>query len=362
LRILFTESSPNFGGQELRIVQDMQWLQARGHKVWLAAAVGSGIEKTAARLGLNIVPIQFRGSINPRALLRLAAACRRLQVRLIVASNSRDVFTAWLASRMLNIPLVRFQHVCKPLKSDVFHKLSWRLFPQRIVAGSESIRQRLIEQGLAAPERIEVIGSYVDRAVFHPGVAPGSVRARHGIPEAAPLIMQIGMIRPDKGQAVLVRAVDEILEKQADCWFMFVGSACQPAADHDLRQVVQSIRHPERIVFAGFQRDVAPYIAASDIICLTSLIEAQSKVIPEAFAMRKLVVASNTGGIAELVRHGENGFLYQTGSPHALANAVAEAFHADREKIVSNAFQFAQRLDISRVLQREEDLYRQLAA
>ena len=60
-------------------------------------------------------------------------------------------------------------------------------------------------------------------------------------------------------------------------------------------------KHPERIILAGFQNDLAPCLAATDIVCLTSQIEAQSKIIPQAFAMRKLVVASNVGGIPELV-------------------------------------------------------------
>ena len=75
MRILHTESSRNFGGQELRVLEEMEWFQKRGHEVWLAAATGSGIEQAARGRGIHHVPILFRGSINVVVIARLIWFC-----------------------------------------------------------------------------------------------------------------------------------------------------------------------------------------------------------------------------------------------------------------------------------------------
>ncbi len=344
------------------MIEEMEWFQQHGHEVWLAAAEGSGIQNAAVSRGLNFMPLRFRGSINPKTIAKLFSAARSHRVDLIVSHSSRDTFAAWPVARMLRVPLVRYQHICVTLKDSFMHRMAWQRAATRIVAVSESIKKRLLKQKLSKPDAIEVIGEYVDLSMFHPGVESGDVRSILGIPADATLITQIGMIRPDKGQQILVQAADAILQKHPKCWFMFVGSATEPRYLEELHAAVASIRNPGRIIFAGFQNDLAPFIAATDIICLTSLLEAQSKVIPQAFAMNKLVVASRVGGIPELVQHGESGLLYKKGDAHALAEAVDAAFSCERDKLIASAYEVAQKMDINRVMERTEKFYESLIA
>ena len=362
MRILHTESSRNIGGQELRVVEEMEWFQKNGHDVLLAAAPDSGIHRAAAERGLKVVPITFRGSFNPLVIASLLAACCRHRAQIIVTHSSRDTFAAWPVAALLGLPLVRYQHICKPLKASFWHRLAWRHAPCCIVAVSESIRQRLLDQKLAVASSLHVIGEFVDLQAFHPGVSPADFRARYGIPADATVLTQIGMIRPDKGQRILVQAADHILKKHPNCWFLFAGSPTEPRFLDDLMQQIGASPTPSRIVLAGFQKNVAAVIAASNFICLTSLAEAQSKVIPQAFAMRKLVIASNTGGIPELVHHGDNGLLYERGNPVALAEAVDFAFRCDLAQLTDRAYEAACQLDVGVVMLRTEKLYASLLA
>ncbi|HTX22304.1 MAG TPA: glycosyltransferase family 4 protein [Candidatus Aquilonibacter sp.] len=357
MRILHTECSPNYGGRELHIVEEMEWFRRRGHDVRLAAAEGSEIQITAAGRGLDVIPTRFRGSFNPGVIRRLFAACRNHRTQLIVTHDSRDTSNAWLVAKVLGLPLIRYQQICQPLKDGFVHKMMWRHAADGIVVVSESIRRRLLNQRLVAADKIRVMGGYVDTDVFHPGVSPGDIRARHGIPENATLIVHVGMIRPDKGQQVLVKAVDKILQTRSDCWFMFVGGATKPQFLDELQNCVRGIRHPERIVLAGFQKNVAPYMAAGDIVCLTSLIEAQPRIIPEAFAMRKVVVAPDVGGIPELIRHGENGLLYECGKSGALAAAMSRALNGGAETLAARGYELAQTMDIHRIMRQTEAFY-----
>jgi glycosyltransferase involved in cell wall biosynthesis len=357
MRILHTESSAHFGGQELRSIQEIEWFSKRDHQVWLAAGAGTGIGKLARERGIALVPILFRGSFNPAIIVRLMHFCLSNRIDLIVTHSSRDMFNAGVVAKLLGIPLIRYRNICDRLKDSWIYRLAWRM-PKQILTDSDSIRQRLLHQKLAPLSKIEVIGSFVDLAAFHPDVSPKGIREAYDIPEDAILITQIGCIRKDKGQKVLVLAMEQILQRHPNCWFMFVGSATQPKFMDDLMTVIQSIQRRDRLVLAGFQQDVAPFIAASDVICLTSLIEAQSLVIPQAFAMAKLVVASNVGGIPEILHHKVNGLLYEKGNPAALANAIGEILTLDEPALIKKAaVEKAQSLDINRHMERIERIY-----
>ena len=68
LRIAHLETSINIGGQELRILDQIQWLLSKGHSAWLLACEDFAIYKEATRRGLPFYPIAFRGSLNPQAI------------------------------------------------------------------------------------------------------------------------------------------------------------------------------------------------------------------------------------------------------------------------------------------------------
>jgi glycosyltransferase involved in cell wall biosynthesis len=142
---------------------------------------------------------------------------------------------------------------------------------------------------------------------------------------------------------------------------MFVGGPLKPGYLEEVQAKVQKLPHASRFVFTGFQSDIPAYMAASDVICLTSEIEAHSKVILQSLAMGKIVVASKVGGSPELVRHGENGLLYERNAG-ALAAAVDTALAGDRQQIIANALADAERLDINRVMAENEKLYAALTA
>ncbi len=356
LRILHTESSHNFGGQELRTIKEMAWFRQRGHQVWLAAGAQTAIGKMAQERGMALVPMVFSTRLHLKIIVRLIRFCLSHHIDLIVAHSARDMFNCAFVSRLTGIPLIRYQHTSDRIRNSWMHRFAWGTLRQ-IATISEDGRRSLHAQLKAMPKKIEVLGTYVELSTFHPGVSAEGIRAAHGIPEDATLITHIGCIRPDKGQKVLVLAADQILQRHPNCWFMFVGAPTQPDYLEELLAVVSSIQHRDRIILIGSQSHVAPYIAASDIICLTSFREHLSQVIPQAFAMRKLVVASNAGGIPELVQHGKNGFLYETGNPTALADTIHKSLTQDTAPIKDAGFELAQSLDISRLMERTRQLY-----
>lgn len=339
-RIAHTESSINMGGQELRILEQIRWLLDNDHAAWLLAHEESAIYREAIKHGLPVCAVPFRGSLNPKAVLTVLNFVRREKIDLIDCHSSRDASTA-VIPKLLGIPVIRSQHICKRLKDDFFHKLVWAMGCRHIIATSNSIADRVEDQKLGARERIDVIGEGIDLDRFRPDIDGGPARKAFGVPPDARLISVVGMIRPDKAQRHLVRAVDRIVENIPDAYFFVVGSATRPEFQDQLQKEIDQIRHKDRVILTGFQTKVEEFMAASDVIVLTSMLEAQSLVIPQAFAMKKIVVASAVGGIPELVKHGETGFLYPAGDENRLAELVVESLGRDLSAIKEKAYKMA---------------------
>ena len=342
LKIVHLESSRNIGGQELRILAQMEWLISHGHSTWLLAHPNTPIQKEAAKRGLPTVPVPFRGSFNPKAITSVIRFAKVKSVDIIDCHSTRDAAVAMIA-RLAGEKVIRSQHIGRKIKDDILHKLMWRLGNDAVIATSKSIKSQILDQGLSSSHKVHVVAPGIRMDIFRPDVDGKPIRKVYGIPETAKLITLIGMIRRDKGQRFLVRAVDQIVRAIPSAFFMIVGSATHPEYLDELKNEISRIEHRNRIILAGFQERVELFIAASDLVAITSLMEARSLAAMQAFCMKKVVVASEVGGIPEIIYHGKTGFLYPPGNSDKLAEAIIFALSNDVSEILENAYSLAQK-------------------
>ncbi len=342
LRIVHLESSRNIGGQELRILSQMEWLIDHGHSVWLLAHPNTPIQKEAAKRGLPSVPVPFRGSFNPKAITCVIRFAKGKSIDIIDCHSTRDAAVAMLA-KFTGKTVIRSQHIGRKLKDDIFHRLMWLKGNHAIIATSKSIREQILKQGLSEPEKVHVVPPGIRMDIFHPKVDGTQVRKAFGVDRAAKLITLVGMIRRDKGQRYLVQAADQIVQAIPNAFFMIVGSATHPEYLEGLRHEISKIQNKGRIILTGFQEHVERFIAASDLIAITSLMEARSLAAMQAFCMKKVVVASDVGGIPEIVHNGKTGFLYPPGNSKKLAEQIIFALSNDVSEITENAYSLAQK-------------------
>lgn len=168
----------------------------------------------------------------------------------------------------------------------------------------------------------------VDIARFHPGVDGGGVRARHGIPGDAPLVVCVGRLVARKGQDVLVEAWPAVLRAQPNARLLLVGEG--PLAGR-LAQRVAALGLGGRVLLAGGVdwRDLPAHHAAADLFampCRTRLggldVEGLGIVYLEAQACGVPVLAGDSGGAPEALLPGRSGKVVDGRDPGAVATAV----------------------------------------
>jgi glycosyltransferase involved in cell wall biosynthesis len=213
------------------------------------------------------------------------------------------------------------------------------------VADAQVIKTQLVEEHGIPPEKIKVIGSGVDLPRFNPGRDPMKFRSEMGYSADTPIIANIGMIRPDKGQMKLAKAARLVLEQRPDARFIFVGQGTVDCVtEKKLRRTIYDFGLENKIIMLGYRWDTPDILAAADMVVIASLCtEASPIVLREAFASGRPVVATQIGDVPEIVEDGENGLMVPPGDSAALAAAILR-FLFDKKlaaRCAGNALQYA---------------------
>jgi glycosyltransferase involved in cell wall biosynthesis len=343
VNLLHLESSGSWGGQEYRTCLEINWLNTHGHNAWLICDPRSEVLSKARELGTPVLPMSLKHRINPLVSLRIWLFCRRNRIDLIKTYSSKD---HWLCLPLFlcGWPVTRARCITDPLgkKNRAF---IYRYGCAKIVADAQVIKKEFIEQYGIAPEKIEVIGSAVDLTKFSPTRDPMKFRREVGLAAETPLIANIGMIRPDKGQFNLVEAARIVLHQRPDARFVFVGEATGGRSREKwVRRAIDRAGLNGNVLMMGYRWDTPDILAAANMVVIASRhTEASPIVLREAFASGRPVVATRVGDVPEIIFHGENGLIVQPNDSNALATAIL-LFLSDENlaaRCAANGLQYA---------------------
>ncbi|MEW6325006.1 MAG: glycosyltransferase [Nitrospirota bacterium] len=283
-----------------------EWLEASGIE-----AVIAPLPRAAFRTAIPMV----------RNLLRLIGLLRVRRVDLIHTDSPRETLYAGLAARLCRLRRV-------PLLWHV--RASNGEWADRWLVGLSS-RLILVADALRTRFRMTMPTDQMNRlVVIHNGVElsrpAGSTHHRRalekelGITSQTIVMAAVGRVEPLKGADTLVDALGQF-RRQWDYRLLFLGTI-DPAYQARLSVKARALDVADRIVFMGHRAPIEPWIQAVDFLVHPSLFEAFPRVILEAMAAAKPVIATMVGGIAEAVLDGETGVLVPGGSAGALAQAM----------------------------------------
>lgn len=314
----------NWGGQEERLLREIQWLNRHGHRAILACHQSSAIARHAASAGVDFHHVPMRSNVDIPGFAKLVALVRSEKPDIIHARSSKDSwFALWF--HQAGIPVVRSRHITLSEQMPHGRKLIYRHGCRRLIASAGFIADNMRNVIGFAPDRVEVIGECVDPEEFHPGDG-SAFRQESGIAPEAPFFAVVAMLRGEKGQMIFARAAREVIRRRPDARFAIVGgNAKSTSLERALKDFIAA-EFPGRaeppIIMTGFRKDVPVIMRAIDCLVVPSTKDAQTLVIPQAFATGKPVIATRVGGIPDLVRDGQNGLLFPAKDHMALAEAM----------------------------------------
>jgi glycosyltransferase involved in cell wall biosynthesis len=311
MTFLFVDTERVWRGGQDQLLSLLRGLVERGHRVHLVCHPGTLVEQRAHEAGAAVHPVRIRGEWDPRGLWRLLRLLRRLQPEILAFNTPRPILMGSLASRFTAVQArVIFRRVSFPLRRGPLTRLKYTWGIDCIIAISESIRRQLETSGIP-PRRIQVVYEGLDLG------PPPSRAARGG---ARPMVVgTVAHLSAEKGHRTLVEAAALIPRVHERLRFVIVGDG---VCREPLERRVQALGLADCFEFAGFRTDTARWLESFDIFVLPSLSEGLSSAILSAMAAGLPVVATDVGGIPELVEPGENGILVPPSDPRTLAEAI----------------------------------------
>lgn len=299
-----------------------------------AKSVEEGLEE-AVRQGVIIIRVpSLARSIHPfydcLALLSLWRTIRREEPDIVHTHTSKAGILGRWAAWLARVPVIIHTphgHVFYGHFADLFAKLfflSEKLtapLTHKLVALTRGERDDYVSLRLFPDDRMEIIHSGVNIDAFMNDQADVYAKRRElGIPEGAVVVGTAGWLLPIKNPAGLLEAMTPLLRNRPDLYLIFVGKGDLLP---DLKQSAMKAGVAEKVVFTGWRRDIPELMRVFDVFALPSLNEGMGRVVVEAMASGKSVVAGNVGGIPDMVRHGENGLLVDPRDTAALRAALA---------------------------------------
>src|SRR5215210_6187906 len=343
IKILRVIARLNMGGPALHVAYLTAGLRERGYDTTLVAGslargedsmafVADGLDVDVIRideLGREISPLR-----DLRATFQLARLIRRerphiLHTHTAKAGTVGRVAALLAGSRRPPIVVHTFHgHVLRgyfgPLRSLFFRLLERRLAAgtTALVAVSPQVRDDLVALGVARPDRFVVVrlGIELDERVAPEQNGRAESRRYLGIPADRFAVGWIGRMTAVKRTDDVLVAFKRLRDDGVDAVLCMVGDGPDRP---ELERRAHELGVIRDTVFLGYQEDVAPFYAAFDVLVLPSSNEGTPVSAIEALAAGKPVVATRVGGVPDVVRDGEDGFLVDTGDTSELADRLA---------------------------------------
>lgn len=331
MRIVYMLTSLGIGGAERQVIALAERMAARGHEIalmvlrdrvqceWITSVPIIRLEMTKSSVGI------IKGLIRGRRFLR------RFQPDLVHSHTfPANIAARWLRGIMAAPAVLSTVH--NIYEGGQFRMLAYRLTDRWSVHTtmvSEAIAKQYIGIGAVSKHKCSVITNGIDVRRFSPDSASGAF-SRDSMNDAGGFVwLAVGRITAAKDYGTLIRAFACVLASDTGGQLWIAGESTSGEGS-TLKALVRQLGVEKTVHWLGYREDMVDLLSAADGLVLSSAWEGMPLVVGEAMAMEKPVVATDVGGVRELV--GNAGVIVPARDPDRLAHAMLQVMRASNEE------------------------------
>ncbi|MEN8264223.1 MAG: glycosyltransferase family 4 protein [Nitrospirota bacterium] len=366
MKILHTEASTGWGGQEIRILREVTGMRDRGHEVMIAAPPGSGIFINSKKEGFKTVPVEFKRRNLLQIFFFLKNLIEKESIDIVNTHSSKDSWLAMPAARIAkNNPfIIRTRHLSTPVSRGLMSRFLYNVLPHLIITTGEAIREQLININKFDADKIISIPTGVDLDLFTPDGTENSLREELGLPLDTILVGAVSVIRSWKGHDYLVRSIPQVLKEFPRARFIIAGDGPHRG---NLEKTIKETGVSDKIHLLGHREDVANIIGSLDIVVHPSYAnEGVPQTILQSMAMKRPVISTDLPPLKEVVKDEITGILVPIKSPEEISVSIIRLLYdealrhklgeAGRE-LVASSYSFSGMLDKMEMTYRRKGQY-----
>jgi glycosyltransferase involved in cell wall biosynthesis len=343
LRVLFFDHTAALSGGEIALLHLVQAFDLKKIKpIVVLGAEGPLVEKLRPNVDTYVLslPSGVAGTrkntlglstffrirdlaVSFQYIFRLARFIREKNIDIVHTNSLKADILGGFAARLAGRPII--WHVRDRIAEDYLPSPIVKIFrllaqtiPTRIIAVSDAVAATL-RKNKDSDDRITVVhdGTLLPiEPIHHPQGASSSSPIRIGL---------IGRISPWKGQRIFLQAAAIVLKQFPDARFLIIGAPLfnEETYDQEIRSLAKQLGIQTSVEFTGFCSDIPQIISTLSLVVHASTTpEPFGQVIIEGMAAGKPVVATNGGGVPEIVEDGKTGILVPMGDSAAMARAI----------------------------------------
>ena len=337
IRILQLVNGFAVGGAELKLLELCHHIQERHgsrlHQVICSVGLSGPLRQRFETLGLRTEVFKKRHAFDFSQVMGVARLMREEKIDLVQTTLFYADIIGALAARIAGVPIqISWETVSH--RDNVFHnkiqrRLGYRFamkYTDKIVAVSEECRQSIIHWRHVNPNRIAVIHYGVDLEQYRRD-SKLNIRNALKLPKSAMVAGMVARLEPGKGHGILLKAFGKLDDA---AHLVIVGDG---TARSELEIQASRLGIQDRIHFLGVRKDVVQILNSVDLFVLPSFSEGLPNSILEAMACGLPIVATDVGGIPEVVYQNKNGILVDPGDVAGLKSALDFLFKCPDKRI-----------------------------
>ncbi|AWI34330.1 glycosyltransferase family 4 protein [Helicobacter apodemus] len=321
IKVLHTEWSNGYGGQEIRILLEMQVMRNLGVECALACRENAEILNKSQNLGFETFTLPFRRKTDILSIWQLKRLLKHYDI--LNTHSGIDTWCGGLASIGSGKKFIRTRHLSTPIHPSRLNFIN--NLADFIITTGESVREAMIRDNHIKPEKIASIPTGIDVRTFQKSLYDKeTLKESYKIPKNKIIIGNLGVMRYAKRQDIFIQVAREIHKKYPHTYFIIGGSGDSFPYLEGLIKGGEGGENAEAYIkLLGYIEKPAEFLAMLDIFMLTSEKEGVPQSLMQALLMEIPSIASNVGSIKDLY-HNKNFLLIPKPTLETFSQALKE--------------------------------------
>ncbi|MEQ9230022.1 MAG: glycosyltransferase family 4 protein [Cyclobacteriaceae bacterium] len=360
IRVLHLSSESTWRGGEQQIIYLVEETRKLGIDAIVGCKAGSEVENYCRENDLPYYSLAFKSAYDFSTAREINKIVEIEGIDLVQTHTSKSHTMSVIAGLIgLDVPQIMTRRVDFPVKDNWFSRFKYNYSKiARIICISATIR-RITEPDIKDKSKLVTIHSGVDRDRFLPFKDSQWLRENYKITSDTIIIGNTSAISDQKDYPTFVATAETILKQRDDVHFFIVGDG------PDKERIVELIKKKgleKKITLTGFKKNIKEILPSLDIFLFTSQTEGLGTSVLDAMAAGVPIVATAAGGVSEMVRNEENGFLVKVKDVKALAMNVTRLIDDPTlgEKFTQGAQQTVANFSKEKTAARTVDLYKEI--
>jgi glycosyltransferase involved in cell wall biosynthesis len=318
IKVLHTEWSDGWGGQEIRIINEMIAVREQGLEVFLACRSHSIIRKKALENNIQVFILPFRGNADFKTLFALKGLIKKHSIDIVNTHSGKDTWVGGLAAKFSGAKFIRTRHLSNRIRSSRTNFINE--LADYIFTTGESVRTDMIEYNRINPEKIQSVPTGINANIFDPNkYDKETCRKQFNLQLDEFVIGMVAVLRQFKRHDLFLQSAKRIVDQYPGKKIKFIIAGDGPRREV-IKGQIKKLGLQNFVVMLGYVEVVPELLSTLDIFILTSdSKEGVPQSVIQALMMGKAVVATDAGSTKDLL---DNNFILVNSKVDDISDAL----------------------------------------